>query len=523
MQPQYTFTLDGGTLKAGQIHYKIENSGNLNVASPQQVITKNIQDVQSQQLDSFLKLNKKSVEKILMKKNPVTVTQVDDPKNKKPKFNLILASPSKPKVGAQIPQKSFGAPTALTSPVKSQIQIHNIEKIMPPTNQPSPTKQLVLPIMVRNDGSRNNETAQLISQAIAMSNNQTNMENKNQANQPFAYVQMKIQPDGQFSLTPAPNVSAPQHLQLALSPQQFTNLSFQTPQQQQTQTLTMQPQITVTQLPAQEQADRHTQTPTQAPKAESHDDENSFQNNEEDFFYTDEHDDSNGEETEEKPTKSAVTIIKKKQTKSEKRAKSEDLTELQSVHQEHSDVAKKQLNQLTSYNIKKEQKPESDTEKPSDLNLTVCDVCKKIFKRKEFLMQHLKSHIGLRPFKCDDPGCNKSFSRKEHLLRHVVSHTGQKMFNCDVCKKLFSRKDNLNKHRRWDIEIILDEKEISNIFHFRIHPESGQQSVRHSCPNCNKGFSHRAQLAKHQIICDGKSDGNEAADDVSIKEEKVCG
>lgn len=81
-------------------------------------------------------------------------------------------------------------------------------------------------------------------------------------------------------------------------------------------------------------------------------------------------------------------------------------------------------------------------------NLTTCEVCKKVFKRKEHLMQHLKSHVGLRPFKCDQVGCNKSFSRKEHLMRHIVSHTGKKMFSCDFCHKFFSRKDNLNKHRR---------------------------------------------------------------------------
>lgn len=101
-----------------------------------------------------------------------------------------------------------------------------------------------------------------------------------------------------------------------------------------------------------------------------------------------------------------------------------------------------------------------------------CDVCEKVFKRKEVcvtdillisnfdsihncisylsqhLAQHMKLHLGLRPFKCEEPNCNKAFSRKEHLMRHVVSHTGKKMFSCEFCHKLFSRKDNLNKHRR---------------------------------------------------------------------------
>lgn len=81
-------------------------------------------------------------------------------------------------------------------------------------------------------------------------------------------------------------------------------------------------------------------------------------------------------------------------------------------------------------------------------DLPSCNVCDKVFKRKEHLNQHMKLHLGLRPFSCVEPGCNKSFSRKEHLMRHVVSHTGKKMFNCEYCQKMFSRKDNLNKHKR---------------------------------------------------------------------------
>uniref|UniRef100_A0AAG5DCK2 Protein krueppel n=1 Tax=Anopheles atroparvus TaxID=41427 RepID=A0AAG5DCK2_ANOAO len=85
----------------------------------------------------------------------------------------------------------------------------------------------------------------------------------------------------------------------------------------------------------------------------------------------------------------------------------------------------------------------------SEVSITTCNVCQKVFGRKEHLVQHLKSHIGLRPFKCEIPCCFKSFSRKEHLLRHTVSHSGKKLFQCDLCQKLFSRKDNLNKHKKY--------------------------------------------------------------------------
>lgn len=81
-------------------------------------------------------------------------------------------------------------------------------------------------------------------------------------------------------------------------------------------------------------------------------------------------------------------------------------------------------------------------------DVPTCEICEKVFKRKEHLAQHMKLHLGLRPFKCEEPNCNKAFSRKEHLMRHCVSHTGKKQFDCEYCHKLFSRKDNLNKHKR---------------------------------------------------------------------------
>lgn len=398
-------------------------------------------------VDEFLKLSTKKK----------ATGQTEEPKNKKPKFNLILqASPQKPKIGSQVTvssaSKTFGSPSTLNTPGKPQIQIHNIEKILPSVTQ-SQAKQLVVPIMMRNDGTRNVDAAQLISQALTMSTGQTAIENKPQQNHPFMF--MKIQPnaDGQLTLTSASSVQSPQQLQLSLSPQQLQQLSFQAPLQHQQTPLAVQPQITVTQVSSQEQTDSQTQTTAiSATKSEVNDDDDddSYENlYEEDFAAGD----SNGEESQEKtvtqtpaPKNYLIKKAIKPLFKPIRKNKEENLTELQSVHQDYSDQAKKQLNYLISLNTKK---AESEyAEKIGEINLTVCEICKKVFKRKEFLMQHLKSHIGLRPFKCDDLSCNKSFSRKEHLLRHVVSHTGKKMFNCEVCMKLFSRKDNLNKHRR---------------------------------------------------------------------------
>ncbi|XP_016950002.1 transcription factor Sp2 [Drosophila biarmipes] len=107
-----------------------------------------------------------------------------------------------------------------------------------------------------------------------------------------------------------------------------------------------------------------------------------------------------------------------------------------------------------------------------------CPTCKREFKKKEHLTQHVKLHAGLRPFKCSEEGCDKTFSRKEHLSRHLISHSGQKMYTCEVCKKPFSRKDNLNKHKR-------------------IHTHPTNETL-YCCDVCNKNFATKLHYEKHR-------------------------
>ncbi|KAG5681894.1 hypothetical protein PVAND_011300 [Polypedilum vanderplanki] len=527
--PQYTLTLDGNTLKTGQIQYKIENAGNLLSQHTPLLAAKNFQDIQNQQVDEFLKQKQKSlVVKRDNKNTPLTLTtttatqsQSDEPIDKKPKFNLILQTTKPTPAKIQQPQIVSPQPkTSTTSPNKAHIL--NIEKILPITHQSSPTKQLVVPIMVRNsDGSTNtimagNDVAsQVLSKAFSMTAAATNqgLENKiqpTQQQQPVV-VQMKLQPnaDGQLTLTP---VQQPQQsLQLALSPQQLQQLNFQAIPQQTQSALNMNPtQLTVQQVnPAAitTTTAQDIQTQTMATSIDSQDktDDDIDENNDtfdDDYYPADEDEETAENESQEKqpikkvsPSKKTTKTIKPSKTKS-KASSENSLTDLQSVNVEHSDMAKKQLNQLTNYTNKRTE-AESSTNS-SEINLTVCDVCKKIFKRKEFLMQHLKSHIGLRPFKCTEATCNKAFSRKEHLLRHISSHTGTKEFVCNVCNKFFSRKDNLNKHRR-------------------IHPETNQQGVRHNCQNCGKQFPIRSQLIKHQATCDTKVLKDDDEDEKELK------
>lgn len=79
---------------------------------------------------------------------------------------------------------------------------------------------------------------------------------------------------------------------------------------------------------------------------------------------------------------------------------------------------------------------------------TVCHICQKKVSSIYKLKAHVKIHEGRLDFECTL--CQKSFVSKYALSKHRLTH--EKHYRCEICEKMFSRKDNLQIHLRNHLE-----------------------------------------------------------------------
>jgi hypothetical protein len=80
----------------------------------------------------------------------------------------------------------------------------------------------------------------------------------------------------------------------------------------------------------------------------------------------------------------------------------------------------------------------------------VCAICKKVFSRKADCNRHVRLHSGIRPYLCEAAGCGKRFAQFTALKTHRNVHTGLKPFKCDFveCNAAFGDPSSCARHRR---------------------------------------------------------------------------
>ncbi|KAI8829843.1 hypothetical protein BJ741DRAFT_712523 [Chytriomyces cf. hyalinus JEL632] len=156
--------------------------------------------------------------------------------------------------------------------------------------------------------------------------------------------------------------------------------------------------------------------------------------------------------------------------------------------------------------------PETQPSKHSSLSKgkppLTCDVCLKEFTKNAKLQQHLMSHSGERPFKCNFEGCTKAYSRKSHLDSEY-DHEGEEeeaeeeeedlddSKSCKSCASSVSRLDRGGSEAggRCDARF-------SSFYHLQRHLKAHTDPLPHKSlqAGCNMFFAKQVQLKKHDSV-----------------------
>ncbi|XP_056618724.1 zinc finger protein 407 [Triplophysa dalaica] len=140
-----------------------------------------------------------------------------------------------------------------------------------------------------------------------------------------------------------------------------------------------------------------------------------------------------------------------------------------------------------------------------------CEMCERSFSEKWALNNHMKLHMGNKPFKCSWPSCHYAFLTLSAMKDHLRTHTGEKSFLCDLCGFAGGTRHALTKHRRQHTGERPFKCQLCNFAsttqshltrHKRVH--TGEKPYR--CPWCNYRSNCAENIRKH-ILHTGKHEG----------------
>ncbi|XP_023238037.1 zinc finger protein 1 homolog isoform X1 [Centruroides sculpturatus] len=123
-----------------------------------------------------------------------------------------------------------------------------------------------------------------------------------------------------------------------------------------------------------------------------------------------------------------------------------------------------------------------------------CTVCKKTFRSKALLDDHMRSHTGEKPFKCSI--CGKQFAHRRNLIVHKIIHSEETPFKCKYCDFATKWKQSLMKH-------FMRDHPHSNPSEVMTIPPKKSKKV-YKCDSCGNSYSYLSLLIRHQ-----KSHSNE--------------
>jgi len=145
----------------------------------------------------------------------------------------------------------------------------------------------------------------------------------------------------------------------------------------------------------------------------------------------------------------------------------------------------------------------------TEADVVECLKCKRNYRNKFALDQHIKNVHSELQFECDFINCNYVGETNYKLKHHRRIH--DEKFKCNICDKNFTNKcrlvnHNLIKHEEPDrFKCHICDKRLSSNYSLRGHLKTHESEKKFNCQQCSKSFLLNRQLECHQLNVHGKS------------------